>query len=88
VPQRTRSGDNRPEAEEAPCLYYVIPAAAAAKTIERDTEQGVCTYRIELNVTDEFGQIAIFLAEDGLVTILEKRAVVLAPLVEADGMAG
>jgi hypothetical protein len=43
---------------------------------------------IEMNVTDEFRQIGVFLAENGFVPILKELAVAAMPFVKRDRMTG
>jgi hypothetical protein len=41
-----------------------------------------CSQGIEMNVADEFRQIGVFLAENGLIPILEELAVAVMPLLK------
>jgi len=41
-----------------------------------------------MNVSNQFSQIAIFLAENGFVTILKKLSAAFMPVIEIDGIAG
>ena len=44
--------------------------------------------RIQMDVTHEFSEIGVLLADNGLVAILEQVAIPLVPPIEVDGMAG
>ena len=47
-----------------------------------------CSYGIEMNVADEFGQIGVFPAEGRLIAVLEELAVMVMSLIEDDRMTG